>query len=50
MANKNWLIYFHFTRYEFGICNILIKEELQKSNGMNEYANYIQVSIVYFMI
>ncbi|KAK6624524.1 hypothetical protein RUM44_011383 [Polyplax serrata] len=42
LENKNWLIYFHYTRYEFGICNILIKEELKKSNGMNEYVNYIQ--------
>lgn len=44
LENRNWLIHFHFSRREFGICNILIKDELTKSEGMNEYANYIQVT------
>ncbi|KAL0279168.1 UNVERIFIED_CONTAM: hypothetical protein PYX00_000777 [Menopon gallinae] len=42
LENKNWLIHYHYTRREFGICSILIKEELRKSNDMNEYVNYIQ--------
>lgn len=45
LENKNWLIHYHYTRREFGICNILIKEELKKSNDMNEFVNYIQVSV-----
>lgn len=44
MENRNWLIHLHYSRKEFGICKILLQEELEKSNGMCEYANYVQVS------
>jgi hypothetical protein len=43
LENRNWLIHLHYSRKEFGICKILLQEELEKSNGMCEYANYIQV-------
>ncbi|KAJ9577928.1 hypothetical protein L9F63_025210, partial [Diploptera punctata] len=42
LENRNWLIHLHYSRREFGICKILIQEELEKSNGMCEYATYIQ--------
>ncbi|PSN53755.1 Bardet-Biedl syndrome 4 protein [Blattella germanica] len=42
LENRNWLIHLHYTRHEFGICKILIQEELERSNGMCEYATYIQ--------
>jgi len=32
--NRNWLIQLHYSRKEFGICKILLQEELEKSNGM----------------
>lgn len=42
LENRNWLIHLHYSRKEFGICKILLQEELEKSNGMCEYANYVQ--------
>ncbi|XP_033228310.1 Bardet-Biedl syndrome 4 protein homolog [Belonocnema kinseyi] len=39
---KNWLLHRHYTRHEYRICNALIDEELSKSNGENEYANYLK--------
>lgn len=43
LENRNWLIHLHYSRKEFGICKILLQEELEKSNGMCEYAHYVQV-------
>nr|KAF7439586.1 hypothetical protein H0235_001977 [Vespula pensylvanica] len=39
---RNWLLHRHYTRREYRICKILIEEELTKSNGHNEYANYLK--------
>ncbi|KAI4504572.1 hypothetical protein M0802_000122 [Mischocyttarus mexicanus] len=39
---RNWLLHRHYTRREHKICKILIEEELIKSNGHNEYANYLK--------
>ncbi|XP_043505596.1 Bardet-Biedl syndrome 4 protein homolog [Polistes fuscatus] len=39
---RNWLLHRHYTRREHKICKILIEEELTKSNGHNEYANYLK--------
>jgi len=43
LESRNWLIHLHYSRKEFGICKILLQEELERSNGMCEYANYVQV-------
>jgi hypothetical protein len=43
-ASKNWLIHLHYVRREFGTCKTIIHEELQKTNGNLEYANYVLVS------
>ncbi|KAJ1523990.1 hypothetical protein ONE63_010534 [Megalurothrips usitatus] len=42
VESRNWLLHRHFTRKEFGICKILIQEELERTRGKHEYANYIQ--------
>ncbi|KAK3927069.1 Bardet-Biedl syndrome 4 protein-like protein [Frankliniella fusca] len=42
IEGRNWLIHRHFTRKEFGICKILIQEELERTRGKQEFANYIQ--------
>ncbi|XP_015587423.1 Bardet-Biedl syndrome 4 protein homolog [Cephus cinctus] len=42
IESRNWLLHRHYTRHEYKICKILIQEELTRSNGHNEYANYLQ--------
>ncbi|KAE8743545.1 hypothetical protein FOCC_FOCC010870 [Frankliniella occidentalis] len=42
VEGRNWLLHRHFTRKEFGICKILIQEELERTRGKHEFANYIQ--------
>ncbi|CAH1268785.1 BBS4 [Branchiostoma lanceolatum] len=43
---KNWLIHQHYIRKEYELCKSLIKEELQESQGMCEYAIYVQALIM----
>ncbi|XP_017879614.1 Bardet-Biedl syndrome 4 protein homolog isoform X1 [Ceratina calcarata] len=61
IENNNWLLHRHYTRHEYKTCKILIDQELKRSNGHNEYANYliglilrregkIQDSLNYFQI
>ncbi|XP_054276181.1 Bardet-Biedl syndrome 4 protein homolog isoform X2 [Macrosteles quadrilineatus] len=38
---RNWLIHLRYVRKEFDICKLLIEEELKKTRGYNEYANYV---------
>ena len=39
---RNWLIHLHYIRKEFETCKLLVKEQLEESNGMCEYAVYVQ--------
>ena len=39
---RNWLIHLHYIRKESETCKALIKEQLEESNGMCEYAVYVQ--------
>ena len=39
---RNWLIHLHFVRKEYDTCKVLIKEQLAETNGMCEYAVYVQ--------
>ncbi|OXA52205.1 Bardet-Biedl syndrome 4 protein [Folsomia candida] len=45
-ASKNWLIHLHYIRREFETCKSIIFEELQRTNGNSEYANYV-LSLIY---
>lgn len=47
IESKNWLLHRHYTRHEYKTCKILINQELTKSNGHNEYANYLKVSRIF---
>lgn len=51
MERRNWLIHMHFVRKEFELCKQLIREQLEETRGMCEYANYVQVKqkcVIYF--
>ena len=39
---RNWLIHLHYIRKEFETSKGLVKEQLEESNGMCEYAVYVQ--------
>eukprot|EP00057_Strongylocentrotus_purpuratus_P028965 XP_011683439.1 PREDICTED: Bardet-Biedl syndrome 4 protein [Strongylocentrotus purpuratus] len=43
---RNWLIHLHYVRKEFDNSKALIKEQLQESNGLCEYALYVQALIL----
>jgi len=38
----NWLLHLYFIRKDFKACKELIKQQLDMTNGMCEYALYIQ--------
>ncbi|XP_066589421.1 Bardet-Biedl syndrome 4 protein [Prorops nasuta] len=42
VESLNWLLHKHYARHEYRICKTLIEGELAKSNGRNEYANYLK--------
>ncbi|XP_043582982.1 Bardet-Biedl syndrome 4 protein homolog isoform X1 [Bombus pyrosoma] len=42
IESNNWLLHRHYTRHEYKTCKILIDQELTRSNGYNEYANYLK--------
>ncbi|XP_061888264.1 Bardet-Biedl syndrome 4 protein isoform X1 [Entelurus aequoreus] len=46
MERKNWLIHQHYIRKDYEICKAIIKEQLQETNGMCEYAIYVQALIL----
>ena len=39
---RNWLIHLHYIRKDYETCKVLITEQLAESNGMCEYAVYVQ--------
>ncbi|XP_017758735.1 PREDICTED: Bardet-Biedl syndrome 4 protein homolog [Eufriesea mexicana] len=42
IESNNWLLHRHYTRHEYKTCKVLIEQELTRSNGHNEYANYLK--------
>ncbi|KAK8741087.1 hypothetical protein OTU49_002489 [Cherax quadricarinatus] len=42
VERRNWLIHLHYVRKEFDLCKHLIREQLEETRGMCEYANYVQ--------
>ncbi|KAK3872538.1 hypothetical protein Pcinc_022383 [Petrolisthes cinctipes] len=42
VERRNWLIHLHYVRREFDMCKQLIREQLEETRGMCEYANYVQ--------
>jgi hypothetical protein len=39
---RNWLIHLHFVKKDYETCKALVKEQLSETNGMCEYAVYVQ--------
>ncbi|XP_076666585.1 Bardet-Biedl syndrome 4 isoform X1 [Andrena cerasifolii] len=42
IESNNWLLHRHYTRHEYKTCKTLIDQELTRSTGHNEYANYLK--------
>ncbi|BES89873.1 Hypothetical protein NTJ_02680 [Nesidiocoris tenuis] len=42
VESNNWLIHARYVRKEFDICQLIIQEDLVRTKGCNEYANFIQ--------
>uniref|UniRef100_A0A8D0GKC5 Bardet-Biedl syndrome 4 n=1 Tax=Sphenodon punctatus TaxID=8508 RepID=A0A8D0GKC5_SPHPU len=45
LERRNWLIHLHYIHKDYDACKIAIKEQLQESQGMCEYAIYVQALI-----
>ncbi len=43
LERRNWLIHTHYVRREYEICKSVIRQQLEETRGMCEYANYVQV-------
>ncbi|KAM7103348.1 BBSome complex member BBS4 isoform X4 [Ciconia boyciana] len=46
LERKNWLIYLLYVRRDYDECKAVIKEQLQESHGLCEYAIYVQALIL----
>ncbi|XP_037078400.1 Bardet-Biedl syndrome 4 protein-like [Pollicipes pollicipes] len=42
VERRNWMIHIHYVRKEFDTCRALVKEQLQETGDMCEYASYVQ--------
>ncbi|XP_041535567.1 Bardet-Biedl syndrome 4 protein isoform X1 [Microtus oregoni] len=45
VEKQNWLIHLHYIRKDYDACKALIKEQLQETQGLCEYAIYVQALI-----
>nr|XP_020850109.1 Bardet-Biedl syndrome 4 protein isoform X3 [Phascolarctos cinereus] len=45
LEKQNWLIHLHYIRKDYAACKALIKEQLQETQGLCEYAIYVQALI-----
>ncbi|CAH3191822.1 unnamed protein product [Porites evermanni] len=43
---RNWLIHLHYIRKEYNRCKALVSDQLQETQGMCEYALYVQALIL----
>ncbi|CAL8381307.1 unnamed protein product [Arctogadus glacialis] len=46
LERRNWLIHLHYIRKDYGTCKAIIKDQLQETNAMCEYAIYVQALIL----
>uniref|UniRef100_A0A673CXM3 Bardet-Biedl syndrome 4 n=1 Tax=Sphaeramia orbicularis TaxID=375764 RepID=A0A673CXM3_9TELE len=46
VERRNWLIHQHYIRKDYDTCKMIIKEQLQETTGMCEYAIYVQALIL----
>ncbi|XP_008014180.1 BBSome complex member BBS4 isoform X2 [Chlorocebus sabaeus] len=45
LEKQNWLIHLHYIRKDYEACKAIIKEQLQETQGLCEYAIYVQALI-----
>nr|KAF6483256.1 Bardet-Biedl syndrome 4 [Rousettus aegyptiacus] len=45
LEKQNWLIHLHYIRKDYEACKVVIKEQLQETQGLCEYAIYVQALI-----
>ncbi|XP_060030253.1 Bardet-Biedl syndrome 4 protein isoform X2 [Erinaceus europaeus] len=45
LEKQNWLIHLHFIRKDYKACKAVIREQLQETQGLCEYAIYVQALI-----
>ncbi|XP_045141714.1 Bardet-Biedl syndrome 4 protein isoform X3 [Echinops telfairi] len=45
LEKQNWLIHLHYIRKDYEACKALIKEQLKETQGLCEYAIYVQALI-----
>ncbi|KAM6979533.1 BBSome complex member BBS4 [Aplochiton taeniatus] len=46
LERRNWLIHLHYIRKDYETCKAIIKDQLQETSGMCEYAIYVQALIL----
>ncbi|CAB1338981.1 unnamed protein product [Coregonus sp. 'balchen'] len=46
LERRNWLIHLHYIRKDYETCKAMIKDQLQETQGMCEYAIYVQALIL----
>ncbi|XP_053573290.1 Bardet-Biedl syndrome 4 protein [Bombina bombina] len=46
LERRNWLIHLHYVRKDYEACKVVIKEQLQATQGVCEYAVYVQALIL----
>ncbi|KAL0967902.1 hypothetical protein UPYG_G00259430 [Umbra pygmaea] len=46
LERRNWLIHLHYIRKDYETCKAIIKEQLQETGGMCDYAIYVQALIL----
>ncbi len=46
LEGQNWLLHLYYIRKDFKACKEIIKEQLSATNGMCEYAMYVQALIM----
>lgn len=46
LERRNWLIHLHYIRKDYETCKAIIKDQLQETHGMCEYAIYVQALIL----
>ncbi|XP_066557858.1 BBSome complex member BBS4 isoform X2 [Amia ocellicauda] len=46
LERRNWLIHLHYIRKDYETCKAIIKEQLQETQGMCEYAIYVQALVL----
>ncbi|XP_056595650.1 Bardet-Biedl syndrome 4 protein isoform X2 [Triplophysa dalaica] len=46
LERRNWLIHLHYIRKDYDTCKAVIKEQLHDTQGMCEYAVYVQALIM----